>query len=113
MNQANTAAHYIQPTHDEIALCAFLIWEKEGRQPGNEQTYWLQAESQLRASRQAHAEEAAAKAARPWPPTANRTKPAAPAIAKTQTVTRIPTTNRVSGPKSTLASSPRKSLSRA
>jgi hypothetical protein len=82
MNQLNTAL----PTHDEIALHAFLIWEKEGRQPGREQTYWLQAEAQLRQTRQQKAE-AAAKAARTWPPqtaaapklsTARAITPAAP-----------------------------------
>lgn len=75
------------PNHDEIALCAFLIWEKEGRQPGREQTYWLQAEAQLRQTRQQQAELAAAQSARPWPPqataapkvaTARALKPAAP-----------------------------------
>lgn len=63
MNQLNPAL----PNHDEIALCAFLIWEKEGRQPNLEQTYWLQAEAQLRQVRQQQAE-LAAKATRPWPP---------------------------------------------
>lgn len=85
MNPLNTA----QPTHDEIALHAFLIWEKEGRQPGREQTYWLQAEAQLRLTRQQQAE-AAAKAARTWPPqtaaapklsTARAITPAAPKAA--------------------------------
>lgn len=85
MNQLNTAL----PTHDEIALHAFLIWEKEGRQPGREQTYWLQAETQLRLTRQQQAE-AAAKAARTWPPqtaaapklsTARAITPAAPKAA--------------------------------
>lgn len=85
MNELNTAL----PTHDEIALHAFLIWEKEGRQPGREQTYWLQAEAQLRLTRQQQAE-AAAKAARTWPPqtaaaprlsTARAITPAAPKAA--------------------------------
>lgn len=82
MNELNTAL----PTHDEIALHAFLIWEKEGRQPGREQAYWLQAEALLRQTRQQKAE-AAAKAARTWPPqsaaapklsTARAITPAAP-----------------------------------
>ena len=117
MNQANTAAntaaHYVEATHDEIALCAFLIWERDGRQPGNEKTYWLQAEAQLRASRQAHAEEVAAKAARPWPPSAGRTQTVSTPVAPTQKVTRIPTANRADGLKSATASSSRKSLARA
>lgn len=89
MNELNTAL----PTHDEIALHAFLIWEKEGRQPGREQTYWLQAEAQLRQTRQQKAE-AAAKAARTWPPqtaaapklsTARAITPAAPKAAAPKT----------------------------
>jgi len=74
MNQLNTA----QPTHDEIALHAFLIWEKDGRQPGREQTYWLQAEAQLRQTRQQQIE-TAAKVIRQWPP--------APSVAKSAVVT--------------------------
>lgn len=69
MNQLNTAL----PTHDEIALHAFLNWEKEGRQPGREQTYWLQAESLLRQTRQQQAEQAT-NAARTWPPQSGTSK---------------------------------------
>ena len=57
-----------EPGHDEIALRAFLIWEREGRQPGRETTYWLQAECEIRTAYQKKAEHAAALAARPWPP---------------------------------------------
>jgi hypothetical protein len=39
------------PSKEEIALCAYLIWEREGRQPGRENEYWLQAETQLLATR--------------------------------------------------------------
>lgn len=39
------------PTPEEIANCAYLIWEKEGRPPGREREYWLQAETQLLAMR--------------------------------------------------------------
>lgn len=77
MNLSNTTL----PTHDEIALCAFLLWEKEGRQSGRETTYWLQAEAQLRMARQQEAE-LAAKAIRPWPPAA-----AAPKVATARAVT--------------------------
>lgn len=89
MKHTNTAAH--QPTHEEIALHAFLIWEQEGRQSGYEQTYWLQAEAQLHLTRKQQAELAATKSARPWPPapaaapklaTARAAKPAAPKPAK-------------------------------
>ena len=59
-----------EPSRDEIALRAFLIWEKDGRQPGREMSYWLQAESEIRSSNQKKAVVAAAKAAKPWPPQA-------------------------------------------
>jgi hypothetical protein len=43
------------PHQDEIAFCAYLIWEKEGRPSGREREHWLQAETQLLATR-AHEE---------------------------------------------------------
>lgn len=39
------------PSREEIAFYAYLAWEKDGRQPGQDQKYWLQAEAQLRDSR--------------------------------------------------------------
>jgi len=39
------------PALDEIACCAYLIWEKEGRPMGREREHWLQAETQLMATR--------------------------------------------------------------
>ncbi len=69
----------IEPTHDEIALHAYLIWEKAGRPPGHEQAYWLQAETQLRLTRQQQANLAAA--ARPWPPQAPVAPKPAPKLA--------------------------------
>ena len=36
-----------QPSHEEIAVCAFLIWENEGYPRGREVAHWLQAEKQL------------------------------------------------------------------
>ena len=38
------------PTQDQIAACAHLIWEKEGRPQGQEVEYWYQAEAQLKAT---------------------------------------------------------------
>ena len=81
MKHSNTAPH--QPTHDEIALCAFLIWEKEGRQPGHEQTYWLQAEAQLRLTRQQLAERASSQSSRTWPPQTA----AAPKLSRARAIT--------------------------
>jgi hypothetical protein len=34
-------------TPDEIAFCAYFIWEKEGRPLDRAREHWLQAETQL------------------------------------------------------------------
>ena len=36
-----------QPTQEDIAICAYLIWESEGRPEGRDVNDWLQAEVQL------------------------------------------------------------------
>lgn len=70
-----------EPTHDEIALHAFLAWERDGSPQSSDQNYWFDAEARLRAQRLQLAEAAAAKAARPWPPQSRvkavKSKPAA------------------------------------
>jgi hypothetical protein len=38
----------IQPTPEQIAAYAHLIWEKEGRPHGRHEAHWLQAEKQLK-----------------------------------------------------------------
>jgi len=38
-----------QPSEEEIASCAYLIWEQEGRPEGLEQVHWSNAEDQLMA----------------------------------------------------------------
>ena len=40
----------LQPTSEQIARAAYLIWEQEGRPQGRDVTHWLQAERQLKAS---------------------------------------------------------------
>ncbi len=42
--------------HEEIALRAYHLWEKGGRQPGRDREYWLQAEADLMAACQAGAD---------------------------------------------------------
>ena len=37
------------PTPEQIAICAYLIWEKEGCPQGRDAAHWLQAEKQLHA----------------------------------------------------------------
>ena len=41
---------YREPDHSEIAVCAFFIWEAEGRPEGRGKEHWLQAEMQLEAT---------------------------------------------------------------
>ena len=43
-----------EPTHDEIALCAYSLWEQQGRPQNQEVATWLQAETQLRRSQNQH-----------------------------------------------------------
>ncbi len=69
---------YQAPTHAEIAACAHLIYEREGRPNGKATEHWLQAEAQLIAERKAATGLAVAKAALPNPETARATKPATP-----------------------------------
>ena len=40
-----------KPTPQEVAVCAYLIWEHEGRGDGYDVEHWLQAERQLQAMR--------------------------------------------------------------
>lgn len=47
MNQTNQTR---RPSHDEIALLAYRLWETSGRQDGRDVELWLLAESQLCAS---------------------------------------------------------------
>ena len=39
-----------EPTEDEIVVCAYFIWEQEGKPVGRALDHWLQAELQLAAS---------------------------------------------------------------
>lgn len=70
MNPSDTTPTLSEPSHDEIALTAFLQWEKDGRQSGRDTFYWQQAETQLRELYRQRAERAAAavQTVRPWPP---------------------------------------------
>ncbi|HTD65898.1 MAG TPA: DUF2934 domain-containing protein [Candidatus Limnocylindria bacterium] len=61
---ANTPLIDSEPSHDEVALNAFLKWEKEGRQHGYDLRHWLRAEAELRSLKQKKTE----AIAKPWPP---------------------------------------------
>ena len=41
---------HTEPSPEEIAKCAFCIWEQEGKPEGREIEHWLQAEKQLAAA---------------------------------------------------------------
>ena len=83
-----------EPTHDEIALMAFLEWEKDGRQSGRDTFYWNQAENQLRELHRQKAERlSATQAIRPWPPQPVATT-VKPASAKAASVKSAPVTKR-------------------
>jgi hypothetical protein len=47
MHMSDTRA---EATEDEIKVCAYFIWEQEGRPVGRALDHWLQAELQLFAS---------------------------------------------------------------
>ena len=45
-----------KPTHEEIAQCAYALFEKKGRAPGHDMENWLEAEAQLIAARKSKPE---------------------------------------------------------
>jgi hypothetical protein len=100
-------AFYKEPTHDEIALHAFLAWEKDGRPAGTGFDHWIEAERRLCAQRKKQADAAATQATRPWPPgaktkSANETasKPALSATRERATAAKVtrPATARATRP---------------
>ena len=38
----------VKQDQEIIAICAYYIWEQEGRPEGNHETHWHQAEAQMR-----------------------------------------------------------------
>jgi hypothetical protein len=54
---------YQEPTREEIAACAYLIYEREGRPDGKATQHWLEAEAQLIAARRVQAAQSSAKSA--------------------------------------------------
>jgi hypothetical protein len=43
-----------EPTHEQIALKAYSLWEQQGRPQNQEIAIWLQAETSLRQSENRH-----------------------------------------------------------
>jgi len=56
---SKNAKSYQAPTHEEIAICAQGIYEREGRPQGREMEHWLAAEKQLTSERKAAAGDSA------------------------------------------------------
>jgi hypothetical protein len=52
---AKNMKNYQPPTREEIAACAYQIYEMDGRPQGKATEHWLQAEAQLTAERKAEA----------------------------------------------------------
>jgi len=46
-SQMNESAQCQEPSDEEIAICAYLIWEYEGCPEGMDKVHWDQAEAQL------------------------------------------------------------------
>jgi hypothetical protein len=49
MNESDQNRIPSGPSQEDIAICAFLIWEQEGRPEGRDKAHWEQAEAQLAA----------------------------------------------------------------
>jgi hypothetical protein len=43
----HTTNQHASLEHDEIARCAYLLWEHEGKPAGRDQEYWFRAQEQL------------------------------------------------------------------
>lgn len=56
MNAEDSPQRQLNP--EDVAACAYLIWEKEGRPHGRDAEHWFQAEAMLRAMRASDAEAA-------------------------------------------------------
>lgn len=45
-----TAKTEMKSAHEKIAQRAYQLWEQDGRKPGLDAKYWLQAENELRSA---------------------------------------------------------------
>jgi hypothetical protein len=64
MNKENVE---VEVTNEEIALCAYHVWEDQGRPAGRDQEIWLQAEAWLNAVRREELTRISAKRGRNMP----------------------------------------------
>ena len=58
---SKNAKSHQAPSHEEIAICAKAIYEREGRPQGRAMEHWLAAEKQLIAERKGATGQSAAK----------------------------------------------------
>jgi hypothetical protein len=57
VNTAMSDARNVKlPTHEEVAVRAYEIFEERGSIPGDDVSHWLEAESELRHAAEAQAE---------------------------------------------------------
>jgi hypothetical protein len=61
-NRSMTASNHNCITKEEVAHLAFLNWQKDGCPSGRDLNYWIEAESQLKATKHLMAEEHSRKA---------------------------------------------------
>ena len=47
MNDQEQTKFPLHPPEETISICAYLIWEQEGRPEGRDKSHWVQAEEQL------------------------------------------------------------------
>ena len=52
MNSGKNNQPHVALNQEEVAACAYLAWEKAGRPKGRDLDFWLEAEMQLRVTRQ-------------------------------------------------------------
>lgn len=62
MNGENPPQPELNPA--DVAACAYMIWEKEGKPHGRDAEHWFQAETLLRVMRATEAEAVAREAAK-------------------------------------------------
>ncbi|MEO8428147.1 MAG: DUF2934 domain-containing protein [Verrucomicrobiota bacterium] len=88
-----------QLTHDEIALFASQIWEKEGKPSGRDEEIWLQAEAQLFGLRKIHAESSQTAGSKNVTASGNTRLLPEIAVVKNASVKTAPATARMNGSK--------------
>lgn len=50
-NHHNSPIHPKEPTHDDIAVCAYTLWLDQGQPENTHEAIWFEAERQLAAKK--------------------------------------------------------------